>query len=101
MIVAILLAVLPFFMAIGLRRRYQIGFWPLIASLSAFSLLIVVGFSIWYYGELTLQSPEVPNGDPQVLAGVIKNSLVYLLGSFFYNALLAWVFYTRHPHQVA
>lgn len=99
MIVAILLAVLPFCMAVGLRKRYHIGFWPLLASLSVFSLLIVAGFTIWYYGTLTLESPDISNGDPQVLAGVIKNSLVYLLGSFFYNSLLAWVFYTRHPQH--
>ncbi len=61
--------------------------------------MIIAGVSIWYYGKLTLQSPEVPNGDTQVLAGVIKNSLVYLLGSFFYNGLLAWAFYTRHPQK--
>lgn len=101
MIVAILLAVLPFFMAIGLRRRYQIQFWPLFASLLTFSLLIVIGFTIWYYGDLTLASPDVPNGDPEVLGAAVKNSLVYLLGSFFYNALLGWVFFTRNPKVAA
>ncbi len=99
MIVAILLAVLPLLMAFGLRKRYQIGFWPLMASLSIFSLLIVAGFTIWYYGNLTLESPEIPNGDPEVLAAVVKNSLLYLVGSFLYSGLLAWVFYTRHPQS--